>query len=171
MARRAFDWSLAWKEVGSPLDPGAELKSPRESQSLSGALVGSGLVARGLSWDERCLFAFLLDAQPDLTPAPSARSQQACPPRGVTDFRGQGSRSLRQGSPEFLLQCISSTRAHAKYTGRSVSPARGGSARSPPASASSALRGAHRHGGAGERGAERPAVGPQAERAVRARRD
>lgn len=117
MARQAFDWSLAWKEVGTPLDPRAELKSPRESQSLSGALVGSGLVTRGLSWDERYLFAFLLDAQPDLTPAPSARSQKACPPRGVTDLRGQGSRSLRQGSPEFLLQCISSTRAHASTRG------------------------------------------------------
>lgn len=36
-------------------------------------------------------------------------------------------------------------------------------------SASSAQRPSDQHGGAGERGAERPAVGPQAERAVRAR--
>lgn len=47
---------------------GQSSKSPRESQSLSGALVGSGLVARGLPWDESCLLTFLLDAQPDLTP-------------------------------------------------------------------------------------------------------
>lgn len=69
LARRASDWSPAWKEVGSPLGPGAELKSPGESQSLSAAVVGSGLVARGLLGDEICLLAFLLDAQPDLTPA------------------------------------------------------------------------------------------------------
>lgn len=117
MARGASDWSLAWKEVGSPLDPGAELKSPRESQSLSGTLVGSGLVAGGLSWDESCLLAFLLDAQPDLTPALPARSQQFCPPRGFTDLRGHGSWSLRQGSLGFLLQCLSSIRAHASTRG------------------------------------------------------
>lgn len=50
LARRASDWSPVWKEVGSPLGPGAELKSPGESQSLSAAVVGSGLVARGLFW-------------------------------------------------------------------------------------------------------------------------
>lgn len=117
LQRRASDWSPAWKEVGSPLGPGAQLKSPGESQSLSGAVVGSGLVARGLSWHESCLLAFLLDAQPDLTPAPPARAQQACPPRGFTELREHGSRSSRRGSPGFLHQCLSSTRAHSSTHG------------------------------------------------------
>lgn len=103
-------WGRLWIQ-------GQSSRDPRESQSLSGDLVGSGLVARGLSWDERSLLAFFLDAQPDLTPSPPARSQQACPLRGFTDLRGHGSRSLRQGSPGLLLQCPSSTRAHASTRG------------------------------------------------------
>lgn len=145
-------WGRLWIQ-------GQSSRDPRESQSLSGDLVGSGLVARGLSWDESSLLAFFLDAQPDLTPATSRPI-----PAGLSSPGIHRSPRTRVAEPSAGLSSaqvpLAHTQAHAE---RDVSPVRGGSARSPPASASSALRGAHRHGGAGERGAERPAMGPQAE--------
>lgn len=86
--------------------------------------------------------------------------------------------SLRQSRERFPFQ-VHKPHAHRRTRAHTHPlPPPPGSRTSPSAaalpapllpSASSARRPSDQHGGAGERGAERPAVGPQAERAVRAR--
>lgn len=116
MARRPSDWSPAWRG-GVASGSRSRALEPRGVSKFVWTSSGSGFVEQGLSWDEGCLLAFLVDAQSDLTPAPPARAQQACPPPRSTNLRGHGSRSPRQGSSGFLGQCISSTRAHASTRG------------------------------------------------------
>uniref|UniRef100_A0A5F9D2S8 Cyclic AMP-responsive element-binding protein 3-like protein 2 n=1 Tax=Oryctolagus cuniculus TaxID=9986 RepID=A0A5F9D2S8_RABIT len=149
--KRVSDWSLLWREVGSQLGSGAKLRSPGEPQSLCLEQWWRGACCEGvfLGWEPiSCLH--------------SARTaclepRAACVPRSLSAPRGRRSGAL----PRSL------SRAHPR--GRGTSRARDGCARPPPALGIPGPARSHRHGGAGERGAERPAVGPQAERALGAR--
>lgn len=99
----------------------------------------------------------------------------ACLPPGFSHLRGHrtgalGSSLSARGANVSPPKCINYTRTHTlAHAWSRISSSEAALPAPLLPSASSAQRASDHHGGAGERGAERPAVGPQAERAVRAR--